>query len=83
MNKQKQSAGVIKSQGKAPLSEPFSNKFAGLRPAALLKRILQQSCLSNNVAKFLRTPFYTKHWLLLNKGKCIMSVFIIIGISGS
>ena len=38
-----------------------------VRPAALLKK--RHRCLPVNFAKFLRTPFYTKHlwWLLLFK----------------
>ena len=37
------------------------NKFAGLRPAALLKERLWYKCFPVNFAKFLRTPFFTKH----------------------
>ena len=35
----------------------FFNKFAGLRPATLLKKRLWCRCFSVNFAEFLRTPF--------------------------
>ena len=37
------------------------NKFAGRRPAALLKERLWHKCFPVNFAKILRTPFFTKH----------------------
>ena len=36
----------------------FFNKFAGLRPATLLKKRLLQRCFLVNFTKFLRTLFY-------------------------
>ena len=41
---------------KTPVLESRFNKVAGLRPAAILKR-LQHRCFPMNVAKFLRTAF--------------------------
>ena len=45
----------------------FFNKITWLRPATLLKIRLWHRCFPVNFAKFLRTPFITKHlwWLLL------------------
>ena len=52
---------------KTPVPESLFNKVAGLRPATLLKKRLWHRCFPVNFAKFLRTPFLTKHlqWLLL------------------
>ena len=43
------------------------NKVAGLKPATLLKKRLWHRCFPVNIAKFLRTHFFTEHlrWLLL------------------
>ena len=43
------------------------NKYAGLRPATLLKNRLWHRCFPVKFAKFLRTPFIIEHlwWLLL------------------
>ena len=45
----------------------FSNKFAALRPATLLKKRLCHRCFPVNFSNFLRTPILTGHlwWLLL------------------
>ena len=45
----------------------FSDKVAGLRPAALLKNSLWHRCFPVNFAKFIRTPPFTEHlrWLFL------------------
>ena len=42
--------------------------FWGLRPATLLKKSFWYRCFSVSFTKFLRTPFFTKHfrWLLLS-----------------
>ena len=50
------------------------NKFAGLRPATLLKKRLWHRYFSVNFAKFLRTPFLTQHlqWLLLHGDVLLM-----------
>ena len=55
-----------KFTGKHLCQSPFFNKVAGLRPATLLKKRLWHRCFPVNFAKFLRTPFFTKHlrWLL-------------------
>ena len=47
---------------------PFLNKFAGLRPATLLKTRLWDRYFPVNFANFLRTPFLIEHlwWLLLH-----------------
>ena len=54
--------GVLKNfpglSGKPLYQSLFFNKFACLRPAALLKRRLQHRLSSANFAKFLRTHFY-------------------------
>ena len=44
----------------------FFNKVPGLRPATLLKKSLWHRGFPVNVAKFLRTPFFTEYlrWLL-------------------
>ena len=48
----------------------FLNKVADLRPATLLKKGLWHRGLPVNFEKFLRTPFFTEHflWLLLLEG---------------
>ena len=58
-----------KLTGKHLCQSLFSNEFAGLRPATLLKKRLSHRCFSVNFAKFLRTPFLTEHlwWLLPTK----------------
>ena len=45
----------------------FLSKVSGLRPATLLKKMLQERCFPVNFVKFLRTPFLqnTSQWLLL------------------
>ena len=45
----------------------FFNKFAGLRPATLLKKKLWHRCFPVNFAIFLRAPISKEHlwWLLL------------------
>ena len=58
---------ISQSHRKTPVPETLFNKFAGLRPATLLKKSLWHRCFPVNFAKFLRTPFFTEHlrWLLL------------------
>ena len=53
--------------GKHLCQSLFFNKVAGLRPATLSKKRLWHRCFPVNVAKFLRTPFFTEHlrWLPL------------------
>ena len=46
-----------KYKGKYLCQSLFFNKFAGLRPATLLKKRLWHRCFPVNSAKFLRTPF--------------------------
>ena len=57
--------------GKHLCQSLFFNKVAGLGPATLLKKRLWYRCFPLNIAKFLKTPFLTKHlrWLLLSFGK--------------
>ena len=57
----------VKFTGKHLCQSLFFNKVAGLRPTTLLKKRPWHRCLPVNFAKFLRTPFFTKHlrWLLL------------------
>ena len=40
------------------MPDTFLNKFAGLRPATLLKKSLLQTV---GLAKFIRTPFFKEH----------------------
>ena len=56
-----------KFTGKHLCQRIFFNKVACLRSATLLKKSLWHRCFPVNFAKFLRTPFFTKHlwWLLL------------------
>ena len=58
---------ISQSHRKTPVPETLFNKFAGLRPATLLKKSLWHRCFPANFAKFLSTPFFTEHlrWLLL------------------
>ena len=55
-----------KFTGKNLCQSFFFNKVAGLRPATLLKKRLWHRFFPVNFAKFLRTPYFTKHlrWLL-------------------
>ena len=57
-----------KFTGKYLRQSLFFNKVAGLRFATLLKKRLWHRRFPVNFAKFLRTPFLTKHlrWLLLH-----------------
>ena len=59
---------LAKFTGKITVPEAFFNKAESLQPATLLKRRLWYKCFLLNFAKFLRTPFFTKHlrWLLLS-----------------
>ena len=52
----------------------FFNKVAGLRPATLLKKRPWHRCFPVNLAKFLRTPFFTEHfrWLLLALNESVL-----------
>ena len=43
--------------GKRLCRSLFFNKTAGMRPAALLKKRLEERCFPKNFGKFLRTPF--------------------------
>ena len=56
-----------KFTGKYLCQRIFFNEVACLRPATSLKMSLWHRCFPVNFAKFLRTPFFTKHlwWLLL------------------
>ena len=54
--KKKCSENFRKFYRKTPVLESLFNKFAGVRPATLLKR-LQHRCFSVKFVKFLRTPF--------------------------
>ena len=56
-----------KFTGKHLCQSLFFNKFAGLRSTTLLKKRLSHRCFPVNFAKFLRTPFLTKHlWYFTN-----------------
>ena len=57
---------LAKFTGKHLCQILFFNKVAGL-PATLLKYRIWHKCFPVNFAKFLRTPFVTRHlwWLLL------------------
>ena len=48
----------------------FLNKFAGLRPATLLKRRLWQRCFPVNFAKFSRTHSHDCFWKLFTEITC-------------
>ena len=50
----------------------YFNKFAGLRPATLLKTRLWHRCCPENFAKFLRTPFFIEHfwWRAASSAPC-------------
>ena len=64
-----------KFTGKHPCQSLLFNKVADLRPATLLKKRLWHRCFPVNFAKFLKTPFITKHlWRLLLKTS-IFSLF--------
>ena len=56
--------GVVRTfakfTGKHMCQRLFFNKVAGLRPASLLKKRLWHRCFPVNIAKFLRTPFFTE-----------------------
>ena len=73
-----------KCTGKHQCQSLYFNKFAGLRPATLLKKSLWQRCFPLNFVKFLRTPFFTEYlWLLLlyisfsyNESKFLLSCHI-------
>ena len=56
-----------KFTGKYLRQSLFFNKFAGLRPATLLKKRLWHRCFLVFFVKFLRTSFFKEHlwWLLL------------------
>ena len=58
---------IAKFTGKHLCESLFFNKFAGVRPATLLKKKIWHWYFPVNFAKFLRTSFLTKHlrWLLL------------------
>ena len=49
---------VAKFTGKHLCQTLFFNKFAGFRPATLLKKRLWHRCFPVNIVKFLRTPFF-------------------------
>ena len=48
---------IVKFTGKHVCKSLFLNKFAGRKPATLLKKRLWHRCFPVNFAKFLRTPF--------------------------
>ena len=60
--------------GKYLCQSLFFNKFAGLKPATLLKMRLWRRCFPVNCLKFLRIPFYIEYlrWLLL---RVVLSFF--------
>ena len=60
--------------GKHLCQSLFFNKFAGLKPATLLKMRLWRRCFPMNFLKFLRAPFYIEYlrWLLL---RVVLSFF--------
>ena len=62
-----------KFTGKHLFQSLFFNKFAGLRPATLLKKRFWHKCFPVNFANFLRTPFLIERvwWLLLAITKAI------------
>ena len=74
----------LKNSQNAQENTSYFNKFAGLRPATLLKKSLWQRCFPLNFVKFLRTPFFTEYlWLLLlyisfsyNESKFLLSCHI-------
>ena len=49
----------------------FLNKVAGLKAYNFIEKRLQHRCFPDNIAKFLRTPFFKEHpwWLLLSVQK--------------
>ena len=57
----------------------FFNKFAGLRPATLLKKRPWHRWFPVNFVKFLRTPFFKEDfwWLLLWIKYCISFLFFL------
>ena len=61
--------GVLRNFAKFTGKHQFQS-----RPATLLKKRLWNKCFPVNFAKFLRTPFLTKHirWLLLYSGLFII-----------
>ena len=52
---------------KTPVLESLFNKYAGLKISNFNKNILRHRYFPVELAKFLRTPFFTEHiqWLLL------------------
>ena len=60
--------------GKRLCQSLFFNKFAGLKPATLLKMRLWRRCFPVKFLKFLRAPFYIEYlrWLLL---RVVLSFF--------
>ena len=62
-----------KSNRKTSVLESISNKAAGLKVCNSIKIRLQHSCLPVKLAKFLKTPFFTKEyrWLLLTFNSCL------------
>ena len=50
-----------------PVLEPLFNKVAGLTACDFIKKRLRRRCFPVNIARFLRTGFFTEHlrWLLL------------------
>ena len=62
---------------KTPVLESLFSKFAGLRPAKLLKK-LKYRCFPVKFVKFLRTPF-----LQSTSNGCFFRCFLIILISSS
>ena len=66
-----------KFAGKRMRQGLFFAKVAGLRPANMSKKKLWHRCFPVNIAKFVRTPFFTEHlWALGSvfsrgiKGEC-------------
>ena len=52
---------------KVPVLKSLFNKVAGIQACNSAKKKLQHRCFPVNIAKFLRTAFFTEHlrWLLL------------------
>ena len=51
---------IWQNHRKTSVPASLFNKIAGLRPAALLKKIIWHRCFAVNFIKFLRTPFIWK-----------------------
>ena len=51
---------------KTPVLESLFNKVGDLKACNFVKKSHQQSCFPVNIAKFLRTAFFTEHFWRLS-----------------